>query len=50
MCDMEKLLSGRSYLVYELGDEKGVAEGKESGLSLVGEEKLLLGEEKELLS
>jgi len=46
--DIPKFLSGRSYLVYELGDEKGVEEN-ESCLSLVGEENPLLGEEKELL-
>lgn len=46
--DIPKFLSGRSYLLYELGDEKGVEEN-ESCLSLVGDENPLLGEEKELL-
>jgi len=51
MCgDIPKFLSDRSYLEYELGDVKGVLEEKESRLSLVGDEKLLLGEGKELLS
>lgn len=47
--DIPKFLSGRSYLVYELDDENGDEEN-ESCLSLEGEEKPLLGEEKELVS